>query len=182
MIDLGEIVLRPIEACDADALYCFKNDWASTKSLGGFSHGMSTDDIRRWIVVHTNREEEVFWSIANKDDNICIGHVALYKVDSRVRKAEFGILIGDHCYWNKGFGRRITAAVLAWGFEQMNLHKVYLEVLATNESAIAVYERLSFRREGLLRDDQFRDGAFVNVVVMSLLHEEWLAARESFRL
>ena len=173
MIDLGEIVLRPLETCDADALYRFKNDWDSTKSLGGFSYGMTTEDIQRWIAAHTNRADEVFWSIAVKSTNICIGHVALYKVDNRVRKAEFGILIGDRNWWSKGYGTRITAAVLTWGFEQLHLHKMYLDVLTTNQKAIAVYEKLGFRRDGVLRDDEFRDGIFVDVVAMSLLHEEW---------
>ncbi len=179
MIDLGEIFLRPFEACDAGALYRFKNDWDSTKSLGGFSYGMTTEDIRRWIAAHTNRADEVFWSITVRSTNICIGHVALYKVDSRVRKAEFGIMIGDRDWWNKGFGTRTTAAVLDWGFEQLHLHKMYLEVLETNQHAIAVYEKLGFRRDGLLRHDEFRDGGFIDVVAMSLLHEEWHAIRRS---
>ena len=55
MIDLDEIVLRTLEPNDADALYRFKNDWESTRSLGGFSYGMSSEDIRRWIAAHTNR-------------------------------------------------------------------------------------------------------------------------------
>ncbi|MGA2203085.1 MAG: GNAT family protein [Terriglobales bacterium] len=182
MIDLDEIVLRTLEPNDADALYRFKNDWESTRSLGGFSYGMSSEDIRRWIAAHTNRAEEIFWSIAVKATNICIGHVALYNVDSRVRKAEFGILIGDRGWWNKGLGSRITAAVLAWGFEQANLHRIHLDVLATNQRAIAVYEKLGFCREGLLRDYEFRDGVFLDVIVMSLLCEEWRAVRSKRNL
>jgi RimJ/RimL family protein N-acetyltransferase len=116
----------------------------------------------------------VLWAIALKDSDRCIGHVGLYKLDHRVRKGEFGIVI-EESQWGKGFGRRATSAALEFGFDQLNLNKIDLEVLATNLRAIALYERIGFRKDGLLREEQFRDGHYVDLVIMSILRREMQA-------
>jgi len=177
MIDIGDAILRPLEPKDVDSLYSFRNDWAVVRLLGGFSAGYSRANLEDWVRKHTNRPDEAIWAIADKTTDAAIGHVGLYDVDNRVRKAEFGILIGDHGRSGRGLGTRATAAVVDWGFEQLNLHKMVLTVLTENERAIHIYGRLGFKRDGVLRDEQYRDGRYMDVAIMSLLEDEWRALK-----
>jgi RimJ/RimL family protein N-acetyltransferase len=178
MIDLGEVVLRPLEPNDVDSLYSFRNDWQVIQNLGGFSAGYSRANLEDWVKRHSNREDEILWTIASAVTNECIGHVGLYQIDNRVRKAEFAIVIGDCRWWGRGLGKRVTEVVVAWGFSQLNLHKITLGVLTSNPRAIHIYEALGFRCEGVLHDDQFRDGKYLDLVLMVMFETEWRARQE----
>ncbi|SIS80894.1 Acetyltransferase (GNAT) family protein [Kroppenstedtia eburnea] len=63
--------------------------------------------------------------------------------------------------------------LLRFIFEEMNLHKVKLEVFEFNPRAIRVYEKCGFRQEGRLREEIFRYGRYHDVLVMGLLQEEY---------
>lgn len=173
MINLGDVVLRALEPKDVEYLYNYRNDWDVIRYLGGFSAGYSRANLEDWIKRHSNRADEVLWTIADVATDQCIGHVGLYQIDSRVRKGQFAILIGDKALWGRGLGTRVTEAVVSWAFSQLNLHKVSLQVLSNNERAIRIYEALGFRREGILRDEQFRDGEFLDLLLMAVLEGEW---------
>lgn len=173
MIDLGDFLLRALEMKDVDHLYQFRNDWEVIRTVGGFSAGYSRVNLEDWIKRHSNRPDEVLWTIAEKDSDRCVGHVGLYQIDNRVRKGQFAILIGDRELWGKGLGTRVTKTVVTWAFEQLNLHKVTLGVLTTNARAIRIYETLGFRSEGILRHDQFRDGEFLDLMLMAVFEDEW---------
>ncbi len=181
MIELGQVHLRPLEPKDVAALYRYRNEWEVIRHLGGFSAGYSRRNLKEWIESHRNRADEVLWTIADARTDKCLGHVGLYQIDNRVRKAEFAILIGDRNAWGKGLGTTVTAAVLEWGFAQLNLHKISLTVLAANRRAIHVYRSLGFRDEGTLRHEQYRDGKYLDVLLMSVLEQEWRRQRKSGR-
>lgn len=167
------IVLRRFEERDATALNIFRNDAAAVGLLGGFSSGFSLQDAHDWIAYHRKRADEVLWAIATADDDRCVGHVGLYKLDHRVRKAEFGILIGDTGFHGRGFGKSITARVIRYGFNELNLHRISLSLLAANSRAHALYTGLGFKEEGRLRDDDFRGGTYGDTIVMGLLAHDW---------
>jgi RimJ/RimL family protein N-acetyltransferase len=114
----------------------------------------------------------VLFVIASGDDR-CLGHVGLYRIDHRVRSAEFAILIGDKGSWGKGLGRRCTTFMVEYGFDQLNLNRIYLEVLATNSRAVELYKKIGFVEEGRLRCGQFKEGRYVDVLVMGLLRDEY---------
>jgi len=174
-IVLDTVALRRPESKDAEFLYEFRNNWEVIKFLGGFSKGYAIKDIYDWIEYHRGKNDEIIWTIAEKEADACLGHVGLYKIDHRVRSAEFAIMIGNMDWWGKGIGEKTTIAVIDYGFKQLNLHRVYLSVLKTNDRAIALYEKLGFKTEGVLRDEQFRDGRYVDVVIMGVLESEWKA-------
>jgi RimJ/RimL family protein N-acetyltransferase len=179
MIKLGDVVLRALEVKDVDYLYSYRNDWEVIRHLGGFSAGYSHANLEDWIKAHTNRADEVLWTIADALTDQCHGHVGLYQIDNRVRKGQFAILIGDRTLWGRGLGTRVTHAVVSWAFAQLNLHKVSLHVLSNNERAIRIYELLGFHREGILGDEQFRDGQFLDLVLMAVFEDEWRARHGS---
>jgi ribosomal-protein-alanine N-acetyltransferase len=173
MIVLGDVVLRRFEPSDLEHLLRYRNDWNVTQSLGGFSVGFSRAEMKQWMQLQKTARDRMLWAIATRQGNRCIGHVGLYQLDPRVGKAEFAIFIGDRRWHGKGVGRSATAAVLQYGFEQMNLHKIWLTVLNTNTPALRLYRALGFVKEGVLRDEQFRNGRYVDVTVMSILSPEW---------
>lgn len=179
MIDLQEVVLRPLEETDAEDLYSFRNDWEVIRHLGGFSAGYSRASMGEWVARHSNRTDEILWAIATSENQRCIGHVGLYKIDYRVRKAEFALVIGDRTWWARGLGTKVTKAVVEWGFSELNLHKITLKVLADNLRALHVYEKLGFQREGVLHDDQFREGRYLDLVLMAQFEKKWHAQHES---
>ena len=170
---VGDVLLRKPEPKDLDALYVQKNDVELAAMLGGFNKGYTRADLTAWLEFHRTAKDEVLWAIAEPTKDACLGHVGLYKIDHRVGSTEFAILLGDRAWWGKGVGKACTAFAVDYAFTQLNLRRVYLEVLATNERAASLYRKLGFKEEGRLRQHQFKNGAHVDVLVMGVLRDEW---------
>lgn len=172
---VGDFILRKLEPFDLNELYIFKNDPEIASMLGGFTTGYSMDDLNEWLAFHRQRKDEVIWAIAQKATNRCVGHVGLYNIDFRVRMAEFAILIGEKEMWGKGVGRWCTKFTLEFGFYELNLNRIYLTVLATNERAIRLYREIGFKEEGRMRQAQFKKGTYIDILMMAILRDEYLA-------
>lgn len=95
-------------------------------------------------------------------------------IDHRVRKAEFAILLGDRSVQGVGLGRELTRFALRYGFQEQNLSRISLDVLESNERAIRLYHALGFKDEGRLRQAQYKNGRYLDVVLMAVLREEWV--------
>ena len=102
-----------------------------------------------------------------------IGTIGLYDVNSIARHAELGISIGEKAYWNRGFGSEAIRILLNEGFYKYNLHRIELRVNARNHRAIKAYEKVGFVHEGTKRESTFRDGEYMDMLVMSVLRPEW---------
>ncbi|MDA1330275.1 MAG: N-acetyltransferase [Chloroflexi bacterium] len=102
-----------------------------------------------------------------------IGTCSYHKVDWRVRSAEVGIMIGEKDQWDKGYGTETIRLLIKHGFETLNLNRIDLQVYDDNPRAIRAYEKAGFVHEGRLRQAQYIDGRYVDVLRMSVLRSEW---------
>ena len=109
------------------------------------------------------------------DDGRPIGTVGLHGLDLENGKAEFGISIGEKDLWGHGYGTEALAAISDFGFGALRLERIELHVYEDNARAIRSYEKAGFHHEGRLRNAQFGEGRHYDVLVMSLLRDEWLA-------
>lgn len=167
----NDYYLRRPEPGDAEELYIQKNDPEVAVLLGGFGAGLSRRDLDEWLEFHRRCKEEVVWSVVEETSERCVGHAGLYKIDHRVGCAEFGIMIGDKTLWGSGLGRSVVSRVLKFSWEELNLRRIQLNVLASNERAIRLYKGCGFFEEGKLREAQFKGGQYVDVVLMGILRE-----------
>ena len=101
-----------------------------------------------------------------------IGLVRIDRIDNVNRNCAVGLdLVG--AFRGRGLSAKIYAWLLDYLFHQLNMHMVYLEVLASNERAIHVYKRIGFHIDGRLRQKVFRNGAYEDSILMSLLRSEY---------
>lgn len=169
---LSTTLLRKLEPEDAPNVYLFRNDPEVARGLGGFSSGYSLQAIKEWIERRGKASDDLVCAIADPETNACLGHAGLYQIDHRVRACEFGILIGDSSRWGKGIGKEVTSAIVAYGFDELNMNRIELSVIASNTRAMRLYEGLGFVREGLKRQAQYRAGEYLDVILMSILRSE----------
>jgi len=170
MKELNEfLLLRKPEHDDIDILYQLKNDSETNDLLGGFTKGYSKEDIKNWIIFHNQAPDECLYLIEERKTSKIIGHVGLYKIDFRVRKAEFAILIADKDARGKGYGKMCTDFMLDFGFEQLNLNRIELSLLSTNTIAYNLYMNRGFEKEGILKKAQLKNGNYIDVILMAKL-------------
>lgn len=109
----------------------------------------------------------------NIDEWVFVGNCGLFGIDWQNRLAEIGIHIGEKDFWDQGFGTRAMKLILKHGFENLNLHRIWLRVFEHNRRAIRSYEKTGLTVEGKFREAQFRDGKYSDVIIMSMLANEW---------
>src|SRR5688500_18644911 len=72
-----------------------------------------------------------------------------------------------------GRGKRVGKALRQAGIDLadkwLNLTRLELEVYSDNDAAIRLYEQFGFEREGVLRQHAFRDGRYVDSIMMGRL-------------
>jgi RimJ/RimL family protein N-acetyltransferase len=112
------------------------------------------------------------------EEDRLIGFVAVHSIEWNNRSALLAIGIGEADYRGKGYGADALQLILGYAFRELNLHRLGLDVISSNQAAIRAYEKAGFRREGVMRQAVLRDGRRYHRVLMGILREEWSRDQE----
>jgi RimJ/RimL family protein N-acetyltransferase len=166
----GELVrLRAFERGDAETHWVFMNDYETVRGMSsGIIYPSSREDEVRYLDQQTSFTRGEYQFAIETLDGRFIGRCGFLRVDWKNRLAEIGIMIGEKEYRGKGFGTDALRVLTRIAFAELNLHKLKLSVFDFNQQAMACYEKCGFKREGLLKGELWRDGAYHDVVVYGL--------------
>jgi RimJ/RimL family protein N-acetyltransferase len=178
MIYGERLCLRAAEREDIPQFVVWLNDWEVGQFLS-MNKPMSRAAEERWFenMLNSPRAEQVLViQIKDSDAWRPIGNTSFMNVDWTNRSAEIGIFIGEKSCWNQGYGRETMRLMLKHGFETLNLNRIYLRVFEHNLRGIKAYEHAGFQHEGRMRQAQYQDGRYYDVLIMSVLREEYFQA------
>jgi RimJ/RimL family protein N-acetyltransferase len=131
-----------------------------------------------WIEKANTSKTDFSFGIRLVDGDGLIGLIELEEIDYPNSVAWLSVGIGDKAYWGGGYGSEAIELLLRFAFDELNLHRVQLDVFDYNERAIAAYEKIGFVREGTWRENIQRDGRRYNTLLYGLLRREWEARRK----
>jgi UDP-4-amino-4,6-dideoxy-N-acetyl-beta-L-altrosamine N-acetyltransferase len=169
------IYLRPLEREDAAIVLPWVNDPEVTRHLL-LHRPINLKAEEDYIDRLYQSEQDVHLGIVVRQGDRLIGGCALHRIDAKNRSASLGIFLGDKEAWGHGHGTEAMRLLVGYGFETLNLNRVWLHVFEDNARAIRCYEKVGFQREGILRQDHFRAGRYWNTVVMGILRDDWRPA------
>jgi len=169
-IEGAHVLLRPVAAADADDFLASLD--AEGLRLTGTHRTFTRDEIVSWFATRGATDDRWDLAIVDRATGRWVGELALLDWDRHHRSCGFRIALGPQGR-NRGFGSEATRLVVDRAFADLPLHRIQLEVYDFNPRAQHVYERVGFRREGVLRDAVRWDGAFHDTIVMGLLRPDW---------
>lgn len=174
-IETERLILRRFEHTDDEAMLKY---WIADEKIQSlYSEPVYTTKeavkelLDKYISSYEN-DDYYRWAIIEKTTGECIGQIAYFLVDSKNQFAEIEYCIGSEFQCN-GFATEATKAVIAYGFDKMNLHKVQICTKTINLPSKRVIEKCGFTYEGTLRDYFYMNGEYVGRLYFSILREEY---------
>jgi len=110
---------------------------------------------------------------SQSDTWVPIGNTAFMGFHQVNRSAEIGIMIGEKEYWDQGYGTEALQLMCNYGFNTLNLHRIFLRVFEGNERGKKAYRKVGFVYEGTMRQARFHQGRYWDVDIMSILQSDW---------
>ena len=173
VIKTKHLVVGPLNMGDASAMYRQLRQLPENSGWAGSGAAQSEKICRMRINHHAaafKRKANIHWAVRKTRGKGLIGVFKLFEIEYQA-KAEVGYWIGKR-YWNNGYATEALLAVVDFGFNSLELHRIYATTDITNVASQRVLQKSGFEREGVLRRDARRSGIWSDSVLFAILNTD----------
>ncbi|MGE5674092.1 MAG: GNAT family N-acetyltransferase [Mycobacterium leprae] len=173
-----QVYLRPFEASDLTYIQPWNND-PTTRGQIGECHPTSRASAEAWLAKLNQDRDRIWFAVVSRADQRVVGEAGLLRMYYPWRTTDMTMIIGDKAAQGKGYGSEAVGLLLDYAFGYLNFHRVSIGVVGFNEGALRFWKRAGFREEGIQRDGYYYDHKYHDFVMLSILEEEYRAARSA---
>lgn len=173
------IELRPFTEDDIDRVLPWITSQEDLYRWTAYSFGfpLTREHLLQHMKECTERGDRIIYKAVLSEDGTVFGYIEHGAIDRRNNSLRIGRVLIDPAQRGRGLGAAMMQAAVDLAFEQFGMHRVALGVFENNPRAVACYERVGFKREGVVRDWFKTDDGYWSMIVMSILEPEWAALR-----
>ncbi len=177
-IGTARLLLRAFRTADADDVQRLAGQWSVADTTLNIPHPYEDGLAEKWISNHRDwferRQQAVFAITLPGPPETLVGAIEL-RADRDDQRGELGYWIGTP-YQRQGYATEATLALLQFGFESWQLHRVTARCFARNLASQRVLRKIGMTHEGRLRQHVNKWGVFEDIDLYGILAEEWRAA------
>lgn len=168
MLDHSMARIRKLEVHDLSTILEWRNHndirkWMVNTSI------ICYEDHLQWFMRNQNRSDRHFFVFEYKEQ--LEGYVSFQKIDNSTAY-EWGFYIRPHA--EKGMGFLLGRKSLDHAFKQLEIAKIFGQVLSFNSKSIQFHSNMGFIREGILRKHFIDERGVFDIFQFGLLRTEWL--------
>ena len=150
--------------------------WLNDKIVNRFIEARHTHQTIETVTEYINDfykdQEKYIWGIYSLDGKL-IGTISLNQIYHYHNSCSFGLMIGDSNYWGKSASEEAISLVLDFAFDTLKLHRVTGGCYSKNLGMIFTFQRLGFKREGVMRDSLIEGDKYIDEYLWGMLSHEW---------
>lgn len=167
--------LRELQRDDLKIINQWRNDRELIRFLGAPFCYINQDVDEKWYESYlVNRGNTIRCAIIEQGKNQILGLISLTSVDYINQSAELHIMIGGKENRGKGIGTFAVTEMLKHAFYNVNLRRIELGVLETNERARHLFEKCGFVYEGRKKKAIYKNGEFIDLLLYAIVREDFI--------
>jgi [ribosomal protein S5]-alanine N-acetyltransferase len=174
----ARLVLRPFAIADAPVVKALAGAREIASTTLNVPHPYDDGMAETWIGTHApgyDAGEQATFAVMLQEDGDLVGAIGLTIVADHDR-AELGYWVGVP-YWNRGYASEATVELLRFGFEALELNRIYAVHLVRNPASGRVMQKAGMRYEGTLRQHVRKWDVFEDLAWYGLLAVDWRGDR-----
>jgi len=169
----SRLVLRPFVPTDAPLVQELLSDAQIAEGTLRIPHPYPDGAAAAWIATLAPKWEEgrfAAWALADTESDAVCGAISL-RVTHAHRRAEVGYWVA-RAAWGQGYATDAVRAIIAYGFDVLELHRIEGHCYSENPASARVMQRAGMRHEGRVRGAVFRDGVARDLELYGILRTD----------
>lgn len=174
ILESERLILKPVEPEDLNFL--MEQRWDADVIDYIIHNPISTYTQQKWyekICKNGDVALSIFYKEKPNEQPVLLGAVGLYDFNYRHQRATWKTLRIPKKYQGLGLAYEASQMLIEYGFNTLNLNRITSDVFPDNESIIRLLSKLGFQEEGRLKQHYFHQGKFKDVLIYSLLREDF---------
>ncbi len=171
-------ILRPVSMSDIPLFTRWIND-PETRVYLARTFPMTEMEEEDWVKKIGNLSKnpnDIVMMIETKRNRRTIGVMGLHGIDWVNRHTLTGTIIGEKNLRGKGYATDAKMVMLQYAFETLGMHKIISHVDVRNKASLAYSKRCGYVVEGILKEQLFREGGWVDVATLACFYDNWKKA------
>ena len=172
----GKIVLVPIRPEEKDEFYELATESYNSKfwydkeqKVKRTKQKFFEDWNSGYFDLKFPEKGQCFWVTVDGEK---IGQVNYNKIDLNNKNVELDIILGAEKHISKGYGTDALRALVKHLFKNFDINKIWIEVRRNNPRAIRAYQKIGFKKEGVLREQSYFERKFVDCLRLGIFKKE----------
>lgn len=168
---VGEHVrLTAVETEDYPAIAGWSNNSEYMRNMRtGAAAPVTVEQVAKWMAEDPGNANSFILALRPTDTPEIVGVAILRDIEWTNRSAWLAIGIGSPSHRGRGLGSEALGLLIDFAFDELNLYRLALSVMAYNDRAIKTYVKHGFVQEGAIREAIERDGARHDLLIFGLL-------------
>ncbi|MBQ6559671.1 MAG: GNAT family N-acetyltransferase [Erysipelotrichaceae bacterium] len=138
----------------------------------GFEKRTDLEEAKKQINVYHKSEDSVWYTITDPDGNV-IGETGLLRMFPAWHQTDLSVIIPDPKMQHRGYGTEAIRIMLDLAFNEYEMHRVSIGVVALNTEALEFYRKIGFKQEGVLEESYYYNNEYSDFIMMRILEQEW---------
>ena len=168
-----QVYLRPITDSDEDTANIIR--WRNSDAVRPYfiyQKPFTEEGHKQWLKNEIFSGKGFQFIVHKVEDDKPIGCTYLRDYNVNVRKAEYGVFIGEAEEKGKGIGKEVLTLTLQFVFDELKLHKVYARAFADNMPSEQSFLKCGFEQEAYLKDEEFVNGEYRDIVFLAKINPD----------
>lgn len=175
ILTTDRLLLREFEERDWPAVLAYQSDPRYLRYYA-WTH-RTAEEVRAFVQMFVDQQAEqprlkFQLAVVLRTEDRLIGNCGIRVNNPDVREANIGYELAPQ-YWGCGYATEAARAILAFGFEELQLHRIWSWCIAENVASARVLEKLGMRCEGHLREHEWMKGRWFDTLLYALLDHDW---------
>lgn len=166
--------LRKLRLEDAERIERFASDYDVAKTTLNIPHPYPEGSAKTFVekMLEEHEKGTIFtFAIEEQTANELIGLVGI-NINAAYNHGELGYWIGKP-YWGNGYGTEAARRVLRFGFNELQLHKIFARAFAHNPGSWRIMEKIGLKYEGTLKEHVKKSDQYIDLVFYGMLKRDF---------
>ena len=173
MLEGNYIKLRSLEEDDLLTIKNWRNRPHMRKSAREYKL-LNMLNQKNWFksIHRNNPPKEIMFGVLNQKNKL-IGVCGLTYIDWKNRNSEISIYFSNPGWQKTKDATETIKLLMKYGFDELNLHRLWVEIYSLMKENVQLFKKLKFREEGKLRQKLWRNGKWWDSLIYSKLSNEF---------
>lgn len=173
-IETKRLILREFKEDDFKSIHVYSSDPEVTMYLPFGPNSKSDtqhflEKVNEYQFQNPRYDYEI--AVILKANNTLIGGCGIHVTNPSNKEGSIGYCY-DKQYWGNGYASEAAKTIIDFGFEKLNLHRIYATCSPNNIGSAMVMENVGMKKEGHLREHKLQKGKWRDSFIYSILDYE----------